>query len=108
MKLIISVLILSILSGCSAFQTKKPVQIACIPIEKPKLQVDLPSPVELQSVKWSLSINNDILLISLDEQGYKALSINNAKILGYIREQNSIIAAYRKYYESSPFQPEKR
>lgn len=108
MKLIISVLILSILSGCSAFHTKEPVQIACTPVEKPKLQIDLPSPVLLQSVKWSLSMNNDILLISLDEQGYKALSVNNAKILRYIREQNSIIAAYRKYYESSNFQSEKR
>jgi hypothetical protein len=100
MKLIISALILCVLSGCSAFQTKEPVKISCIPVEKPKLQVDLPSPVALQSVNWSLLMNNNVLLIALDEQGYKALSLNNAKILKYIREQNSLITAYRKYYES--------
>ncbi len=51
----------------------------------------------IESVKDS---NGIVFLVALDEISYKNLALNNANLLRYIREEKSIIAAYRKYYEN--------
>lgn len=113
MKKIISVLICSLLlSGCG-FLKKEKLEVLSKPIEKPKLDVQLPSAVKMQPLEWVVITDknyNDIIerlkdpnglvfLVALNEQSYKNLAINNANVLRYLREQKAVIAAYRKYYE---------
>jgi len=50
----------------------------------------------IESVK---DTNGLVFLVALDESSYKNLALNNANILRFIREQKSVIAAYRQYYE---------
>ena len=40
-----------------------------------------------------------VFLVALNEEGYKALSVNIAKILEYTRKQKSAIVAYKQYYK---------
>lgn len=111
MKKIISVLIFStILSGCGP---AKELVVKSKPIDKPKLDVQLPSPVSMQPMQWMVITDKNyeeviakvkdpnglVFLVALDEQSYKNLAINNASLLKFIREQKSVIAAYRKYYD---------
>ena len=113
MKKIINVLIFSlVLSGCSSFKNGK-LEVITKPIEKPKLDVQLPDPVRMQPLEWVLITDKNyneviekvkdptglVFLVALDEQNYKNLAINNANVLRYLREQKAVIAAYRNYYE---------
>jgi len=80
----------------------------------PRIDIELPEPLSLDSIKWMVITKDNYLdilkssenkkglvfLVALDEEGYKKLALNNTKVLRYIREQKSVIAAYRKYYES--------
>ena len=43
--------------------------------------------------------NGLVFLVALDESSYKNLALNNANLLRFIREQKSVIAAYKQYYE---------
>jgi len=101
------VLLLISLVGC-AQQPTKPIP------ETPRIDIALPEPLKLDSIKWVVITKDNYLdilnssenkkgfvfLVALDEEGYKKLSLNHTKVLRYIREQNSVIAAYKKYYES--------
>lgn len=113
MKKIINVLIFSlVLSGCSSLKNAK-LEVVTKPIEKPKLDVQLPDPVRMQPIEWVLITDKNyneviekvkdptglVFLVALDEQNYKNLAINNANVLRYLREQKAVIAAYRNYYE---------
>ncbi len=82
--------------------------------ELPRIDIELPEPLKLDSIKWVVITNDNyeeviklsenkkglVFLVALDEEGYKKLSLNHTKVLRYIREQKSVIAAYRKYYET--------
>ena len=113
MKKIINVLIFSlVLSGCSSLKNTK-LEVITKPVEKPKLDVQLPDPVRMQPLEWVLITDKNyneviekikdptglVFLVALDEQNYKNLAINNANVLRYLREQKAVIAAYRNYYE---------
>lgn len=113
MKKIINVLICSLaLSGCASLKKEK-LEVITKPIEKPKLDIHMPSSVKMQPLEWVLitdknynevieKVKNEnglVFLVALDEQNYKNLAINNANILRYLREQKAVIAAYRQYYE---------
>jgi len=106
------VLFLISIAGCSFFRPKPEVIIK--QVEKPKLELELPEPIELESIRWVViteknmqdvianakNKNGLVFLVALDEKGYKTLAINNAKILKYIKEQKSMLIAYKKYYEN--------
>ena len=112
MKKIINVLICSLaLSGCAT--TKKELVVQTKPIDRPKLDVVMPYPVKMQPMHWIVitdknynevidtikNSKNLVFLVALDETGYKNLALNNANLLRFIREQKSVIAAYKQYYE---------
>lgn len=116
MKKITSALIFSLfLSGCA---TSTGITVATKPTEKPKLDMSLPSPVKMQPLQWilitdknynevmeSVKDNNGLIfLVALDQTGYKNLALNNANVLRFIREQKSVIAAYKRYYETQELQ----
>jgi hypothetical protein len=120
MKKIASVLILlALLSSCKSSWFKpepfQPLEIACKEVEKPKLQVVLPSAVSMDKLSFSImnadnyeevvnkykDDSGNVFLVVMGESDYKALAANNAKILKFIRQQTDIIKAYKEYYESS-------
>ncbi len=100
------------LVGCSYFVRKPDVVIK--QVEKPKLELELPEPIQLDSVRLIVITEENfkdvianeknkkglVFLVALDEDGYKTLAINNAKILKYIKEQKALLIAYKKYYEN--------
>ena len=106
------ILLVSLLSGCSTFQ-KKELVVRTKPVEKPQLSISLPAPVKMNPIEWVVLTDknyNDVIeklkdgnglvfLVAMDEPNYKALAMNNARLLRYIREEKAVIAAYKKYYE---------
>ena len=108
-KLALVLFLLSSLFGCAQTVVKPK------PISKPSsLDIQLPQPLKLESISWvvitkdnyqqiinsSENKNGLVFLVALDEKGYKNISLNHTKVLRYIREQKSVIAAYRKYYDT--------
>ena len=101
-----------LLSGCSTFQ-KKELVVRTKPVEKPKLSISLPAPVKMEPIEWVVITDknyNDVIeklkdsngvvfLVAMDEPNYKALALNNSRLLRYMREEKAVIAAYKKYYE---------
>lgn len=81
----------------------------------PTINIEQPEPLKLNSVQWiiltkdnyeqilktSENKNGLVFLVALDEAGYKNLASNHSKVLRYIREQRGVIAAYKKYYETT-------
>ena len=73
----------------------------------------MPQPVKMQPMQWVVitdknytdviesvkDSNGLVFLVALDESSYKNLALNNANLLRFIREQKSVIAAYKQYYE---------
>lgn len=104
-------LAVSLLAGCATTETRK-VQTTPI-VTKPKLNLKDPPPIQLKDVDWvvvtpdnqeavfkKLRANGDnAVLYALTDEGYKAVRLNDAKVIGYIRKQKGLIAAFRKYYE---------
>lgn len=113
MKLIKIALILLIISLYSCASINKKPEVIIKQVEKPKLDLNYPDPLTLNSIKWIIITEENynqifeemknkqgiIFFIALDEDGYKALALNNTKLLQYIKEQKIIIRAYKKYYE---------
>ena len=114
MKKIISALIYSlILSGCAP--VKKEIQVLNKPIDIPILDISSVEPVKMNSVVWKVitennykdvfekknNSNENIFFVALDEKNFKSLSLNNANILKFIRDQKAVIVAYKKYYEKN-------
>lgn len=110
--LICFLILLLVLSGCTSLH-KKELVVRTKPVEKPKLSISLPSPVKMEPLEWVVitdknykdvieqvkDINGVVFLVAMDEKNYKALAMNNARLLRYIREEKAVIAAYKKYYE---------
>lgn len=114
MKKIISVLIsLLILSGC--VPVKKEIEVLTKPIDFPILDISPPDPVKMNPVVWKVITENNykeifdkknksdeiIFFVALNEKSFKNLSLNNANILKFIRDQKAVIVAYKKYYEKN-------
>lgn len=111
----IFLLALALTSGCTFFDKslKKEIEVVSKPIERPKLQISEIPPLELENVQFVIITDKNyeevienqkdasgvVFLVALDEEGYKALSVNIAKILEYTRKQKSAIIAYKQYYK---------
>lgn len=99
------------LSSCSS--VPKVVTYKSSPIDKPNLILPDTSVLELRDVDFIIvtidnmdevmnelqKVNSNIALFALTDVGYENLSLNNAEILKLLTQQQSIIAAYKSYYE---------
>lgn len=112
--LILTTLLSSLLlAGCST--PVKKIEISAQPIEKPPLTLPDTSKVKARTVKWKIvtkdNVNeiiadlekkgDNVVLFSLTDKGYEALSLNTADLRKLIMEQQAIIAAYKQYYENA-------
>jgi len=110
-KFILILLASFILVGCSAGERK----IKIFSVEEPRQQLDyaMPTPLELEQVKWIIinSENADEVFAKMQEQGldpvlfglsdkdFQLLSKNFAQIRNKLKETNTLLEEYKKYYE---------
>jgi hypothetical protein len=92
-------LLLFLLSGCTAVQTLDPVVQKTAPVSIPTVQ-----PLTLNQVQWKvlnasdlkalldgLKDNKDIVLFALDASNYQNLNLNYVEIKRYISEEKTVI-----------------
>ena len=114
LKSIQSVLLLLILTtfltSCSTIQ---PLEVFKTEVERRPLNLPLPAPAELEQVRWIIinrenaeevfadleKKNIDPVIIGLTDEDYENFRKNYAQIRAYMIKQNSIIDAYKEYYE---------
>lgn len=65
----------------------------------PKLNIDSPEKLTLDKVHVKVESEKEQVFINVPMSEYKKMSINLQKILFYMKTQNKIISAYKKYYE---------
>tara|TARA_R100001086_G_scaffold69838_1_gene33290 strand:- start:120 stop:446 length:327 start_codon:yes stop_codon:yes gene_type:complete len=107
-----------LLSSCASFSLfgkdeVKKVEVQTKAVEREKLDLPFPSPVELEKPDWIIihpgnveevwkymkENQNDIVLFGLTDEGYETLSINLTKLRDIIEQQRIILFKYKKYYE---------
>lgn len=105
------VLVIVALTGCSAGERK----IKIFSVEEPRQQLDypMPTPLELEQVKWII-INSenadevfakmeaqglDPVLFGLSDKDFELLAKNFAQIRNKLKETNTLLEEYKKYYE---------
>ena len=108
--------ILPLISGCSllaAWQAVKPVEIKTTAVERTKLNLAEPAPLQARELKWVLITREnaekvfaelekngvDVVLFGLTDEGYEQLAMTMAELRNHIATQRSIIIKYKEYYE---------
>ena len=121
---LIATFLLPLSSGCSILpkwgSDVKPIEIKTVAVEKTRLNLKDPAPLEARDVQWIVITpenaeavfqklrdeNMDVVLIGLTDTGYEQLSLTMAEIKNYIAQQKAIIVKYKEYYE--PAKPEEK
>ena len=116
-----NVLLLSLgsllLSSCASFNLfkdkVKEVEVQTIEVERQKLNLKVPSPVNLEETKWIVitpsnveevwkllkNDKKDIVLFGLTDDEYQTLSVNLTKLRNIIEQQRIILFKYKEYYD---------
>ena len=105
------VLGLLILTSCSSV---KPIEVQYQPADRVPLNLPAVDQLQLDAITWYIITETngeevfeklekkkfDPVLYGLTDKDYEALTLNITKIMKLVRQQKSIIAAYKKYYEA--------
>ena len=100
------------LSSCSAIP--QTLRITSAPVEKPKLELPSVDRFSQRKLDWIVitpdnvndvfeelkNENKQIVVFAVDEEGYEALTLNVTDLLKLVQQQNSVITAYKQYYET--------
>jgi hypothetical protein len=115
--LIISLLLVTSLSGCASFdflgKREKPIEIATKAADKTPLDISHPDPLRLKPVEWVVMTpanqeeifkkieekGADPVVFGLTPDGYQALAVTIAELRNMINTQRNIIIKYKEYYE---------
>ena len=104
---------LLILSACSSIPPS--ITVSTKPIAKPTLIVPPVDTLTMKEVKWIIVTEENLeeviadlkksgqplAIFGLSGQGYENLSTNFSAIRALVQQQQTIIAAYKQYYEAS-------
>lgn len=113
------VLLSLVLSGCAS--TKDTLVVKPQVVERPKLEVPAPAPVQQLQFEWIVitkenyekkfkeieSKGGTVTLFALTPQGYQNLSMNVSELRRFMQQQQAVIAALKKYYETEATPAEK-
>src|SRR6056300_411033 len=102
-----------LLSSCSSVPQQ--INISAEPIERPKLVLPSIDKLELRDVTWVVitpekskveferlrKAGKPIAFFAMDEKSYNALGLNISDIRAMVQQQQTIIDAYKKYYENA-------
>lgn len=116
LSILTSVLLLT--SGCGVFNPfsrpeVKQVEIQTKAVERTRLNLKLPPPLEARSMDWYVVTPENIdeiwnklkeqektlVLFALTDDGYEQLSLTIAEVRNIINSQRVILLKYREYYE---------
>jgi len=103
-----------LLSGCSGVKT---LEIFKTEVEREKLNLNKPTPLELENLKWIIINSNnaeevfkkleesgiDPVLWGLTDKDFELLAKNFARIRNQLKITNDLLDKYKEYYE-----PEKK
>jgi len=112
-KILVLALFVASLTGCKWFV--KDIEASYTPVPKPELVLPEADEIRMRELEWFIITpenaeevfaeiekgNNAVVLLGLTANGYERISLNLADVRGYIQQQQSIIAAYKKYYEEA-------
>jgi ABC-type uncharacterized transport system ATPase subunit len=108
--------LLTLLSGCLGKDTVPvPLEIRTKPVEKPELILPTTDVLRMRDVEWTIITENNyeevftnlgkdgkiVAIFGLSEKGYSNLGLNLSDLRAYIQQQQSIILAYKNYYENA-------
>ena len=105
--ILMSIAIFMMLTGC----TGGPAQFIDTHVDGPKLMAVDPRPIQMNDITWIIISDKNIdkyidditsgklVIIGLNPLDYQDLSINLMQLVNYIQSQQSVIAAYREFYE---------
>ena len=102
-----------LLSSCASVPPS--ITVSTKPIEKPTLIVPPVDTLTMKEVKWIIVTEENVeevlkelktsgqplAIFGLSGQGYENLSTNFSAIRALVQQQQTIIAAYKQYYEAS-------
>ena len=102
-----------LLSSCAS--VPQSITVSSKPIEKPTLIVPPVDTLTMKEVKWIIVTEENVeevlkelktsgqplAIFGLSGQGYENLSTNFSAIRALVQQQQTIIAAYKQYYEAS-------
>lgn len=91
----------------------KPIEVQKVQVEKTPLKLSNPKPLKLKKIEWFIvtpenidtvfsDLKNkkyNIVLYGLTDDGYQNIALNLSGLRAYILQQQSIIKAYKNYYE---------
>lgn len=117
-RILLILLTLPLISGCSALSwfkrdEVKPIEIQKKQVERTPLNIVDPTPLKGREIKWVIITpqnaeevwkklkeqNSDLVLFALTDDGYEALAITMAELRNFIAQQRTIILQYKDYYE---------
>ena len=104
---------ITIISGCSTPKIEQ-IEIVETPRERPALILPKVTQIETLEIEWIVANEQNIddkfqelkenyktpVLFALDEENYQNLSLNQVRFLRLIRQQQSLIESYKRYYET--------
>ena len=107
---VLALLTLIALPGCSSV---KPLEIKISPVKQVPLSLPNVDLLTLDEIEWYVvnkknveavfkeleKKNYDQVIFGLTDKGYENISVNMAKILSLVRQQEAIIGAYKSYHE---------
>ena len=103
-------LTLIVLPACSSVQ---PLEVKISPVKQVPLTLPNVDPLKLDKIEWYIinegnaesvfaeleKKNYDRVIFGLTDKGYENITVNMAKILSLVRQQEAIIGAYKSYHE---------
>jgi hypothetical protein len=107
---------LLIVSGCSTFSSNdlEPITVIETPLPDytdPTLDIPKPAPIEWNDMniiiltpdttdeEFDKLEDDQRVFFAVTDNGYESMSLNFAELKRYIKDQNNIIIAYKKYFE---------
>lgn len=103
------------LSGCVFTDSLRPVTVVTKAVEREKLNLSNPPPLNLEHVEWAVvtpknqkAVFTEVekrtkypIIIGVDGDDYKALSSNMEKLQNHIEKLMSHIKQYKQYYKEN-------
>ena len=111
LNVLVSLILITFLTSCSGVKT---LEIFKTEVEREKLNLEKPTPLELENLRWIIitSNNADEVFAKLEEQGidpvifgltdkdFELLSKNFARIRNQLKITNDLLDQYKEYYET--------
>ena len=114
LSVLLSLILITSLTSCSGVKT---LEIFKKEVEREKLNLDKPTPLELENLRWIIITSNnaeevfkkleesgiDPVLWGLTDKDFELLAKNFARIRNQLKITNDLLDKYKEYYE-----PEKK